>query len=221
MLGVKGEWDDAPTADEIERISGNQIRFNGRGVRLEQLLATTHLGCYEDTRGNYWFGTLDSDRIQVHEHDRWHYLVPKMALDTASGWGGIRYRPLHGCGVQYDSSKIGLLNELEGIAYWVENEAPAGRDPMGPMQEMDFIHQAMIVHRTAAREKGKFNPDKANQILRANVKPIRLHELVFHFEEWAAANEAGDMPQDMVLRMHGLGAVVDARQLGEEWLRQP
>lgn len=172
-------------------------------TRGANLLDKFGLGAYKHVRYN--FHLIGFNTRMVHPHDRW--LFRTRQVNEKLEWvrvGGEapRYSSL---GERLGSD---LVDTLEGLEADVEDIATDLGDK-APATPGQLLAQAMAI----AQDAVGFN--EFDSLTRAKLNPAlharHIHDLIHHYPEWLAAHpEAADMPRDLVLRMQGLGGLLDS-----------
>jgi hypothetical protein len=192
-----------PELAVLQRLDGFQIdilrKIHGYPTHYPAPLHISQLGLViaEDrAQRTLWIG-IDGDN--VHLEDRWLY----HSTQDSDEWVALG-RPHPGI---WDSVMAGDIGTDHGV-----KELHAG------------VTQTI---RTLSRSNLRASPTRSSTwllthyqvfghldpkliaLLPERVNWVQVHEILHHTAAWAAENGAEDMPSDLLLRMHGLGALLD------------
>jgi hypothetical protein len=97
-----------------------------------------------------------------------------------------------------------MLQGMKEMQDGIFNAARAlSRSHLGPSTHRDadwlLTHYQVFGHADA----------KLIRLLPEQVDWVRMHEVLHHTDEWCAQHDAVGMPRELVLRMHGLGSLID------------
>jgi hypothetical protein len=151
-----------------------------------------------------WLGFRDGD---IHDHDRWLFCIP----DNASTWYKVlRERELHAVIHPTESesrlAELRLLPQLRspGLISMLMDQLVSLDHSMA--MEVDFMGATALPHHLLLHYSVMFPNLMTREVLELGEKwdLKELHDIVHHYEAWAADTEFEGMPQDLVLRMHRL-----------------
>jgi hypothetical protein len=157
---------------------------------------------------SHWIGKHDP---RVSDHDRWYFVCRpnRTHPDKVIWWQIFPER-------QYTPGSNG-----QAPARKTPRTALLTRDLKRELQKLDTEVQSVNTVRSLTHLQGLAGPEVLTQLRlfgpthpglvhpiyfnKPVEKPGELHDMIYHYPAWAAANGAVDMPQDLSLRMYGYG----------------
>jgi hypothetical protein len=181
--------------------SYGRAKISEQGI---QLLKRQGLAMYVDEMGFYRVGFTNA-RHQ-HGHDRWLFRTSEPpAHRLGSRRGSLTWVILHPAHSRADTMGVGFEGSLVDELFYYESSARRVQ-VHGDTSVAAGLRQMRLL--------GVDNFDRlldSGTILKSNLNLTVAHELLYHWEEWLKRHDdMADMPRELVLRMHGLGPVLDA-----------
>jgi hypothetical protein len=166
-------------------------------------LADLGLGLFVDGENSQvaWIGFEREDL--VHPHDRW--LFRSESFEGNGRFIACGREVEKAADFHHQGQNIGLQSALTDMRSYMRDAGMLLKDLMGakPRETAWLLaHYQVFGHANAT----------TIALMPETVDWVALHDVVHHHEAWAQAAGATGMPQEIALRMHGLGAVIDRRR---------
>lgn len=193
-----------PLAHEVRELSMedyNQLTGHALPTKAWLEMSRTGMGLFlEETEPVIWAGAVSPN---LHPHDRWLYKTRRHG-DYTKFWN-CKAELAERHGDSPTESPVNLQFSLTGLRLLLEDtntllttvfHAPSRSLPWLLAHELVFGHaEATLVALTSER-----------------LNWMAIHDILHHHDTWCEANGVVGMPQDIALRMQGLGAVIDRRR---------
>jgi hypothetical protein len=149
-------------------------------------LQQTRLGVYITDLGQALIGVEDE---RLHRHERWLYLHSPELME----WHRIRH---HG---QALSSPLLIPGNVASTRREMQRHRADAATGGLPFSILDYWRARAYPYVNVAGTMERF-------MLKSELTPVELHELVFHVDAWQARHpEFEGMPGEVIWRLHGLG----------------
>jgi hypothetical protein len=206
-----------PVLAEMRLVPIEELKQYRKGSELARAMLGLKLACFSDQRGSYWFGVADPS---FPEHDRWFYRVGFEELETArNSWADTEFYTVERCCTRMewlDQTGGDFVYELQELKSLIADQLDALSKPSEDEAEqaarLRLRHNALLTFQAFGYLGLEAEVIKAGW-------GADLHDLLRHPTRWRAANpEFNDVPEELVLRMHGLKRYADNLAQGINWL---
>jgi hypothetical protein len=191
-----------PYLAEVRRVPDERLYEYPHADDLLIAMNRAGIGCFADEAGNYWFG---SSAPEIPEHVRWLYTL-SLEARMDRGYNSSRFRVLRLCGSDTLAVPPPLTDLIDELLDLASQQAQTLRriDAQDPEEQQRLARNFL----TASREFGLRSPIHMVPFTRAPWNQ-ELHDILRHWDEWSALNNPENMPQDLVLRLHGLASYAE------------
>jgi hypothetical protein len=160
------------------------------------LLRRLGLGIYREPGAylKFWLGFIDPT---MPEHARWLFRTDYVGSSADGAWLTCEQEAIDGL----QGSRLKLHTELARLDGTVERTGARLKTNHGIERSPEWLLKCYQVLDTMLPKYVALLPENLNWAM--------LHELLYHTRAWREANGAEDMPRELLLRMHGLGPLLD------------